>query len=91
MFVINVDRESGNIVLDVRCEHCGKDHQLLNANRQLFVVAFTINAFDRVFNPPMFLCRHECLDAVKRKRSKEGQCAIGWSEWGELTGLFEST
>ena len=91
MFVVNPDRASGNLVLDVRCDHCGKDHQLLDANKQQFVVAFPINPIDRMFNPPMFLCRRRCLDAVKKKRHNEDQSVIGWQEWGELTGLFESS
>ena len=90
MFAINVDPESGNFVLDVRCEYCSKGHRLQNANRQDFVVAFAINSIE-MFNQPMFLCRQKCLDAVKNKRSKEGQPVLGWGEWGELTGLFEST
>ena len=91
MFVISQDRVSGNFVLDVRCEFCGKDRQLLNASRQPFVVAFKMNSIDRAFNPPIFLCRQKCLDAVKNKRSKEGRPIFGWGEWGEMTGLFEST
>ena len=91
MFAINVDPESGNFVLDVRCDHCNKDHQLLNANRQPFVVAFATNQVDRMLNRPIFLCRQKCLDAVKNKRSKEGRPVLAWGEWGELTGLFEST
>lgn len=91
MFVINTDEESGNIVLYVRCDHCGKDHQLMGASRQQFIVCFPLDEMERKLSPPLFLCRSGCSSAVDKKRVKEKRTPLGWHEWGVLTGLFEST